>query len=395
MSSHPCETGTIARLAGELRQSPGLRVRSLHCPIESAVHPEVDLIHARSVVWARDLGLAQAGTAEARLHAARIGWLVARAHPRGDTAIVQLAADWTTVFCLLDDRLERLESPAAVAGYLSALSGILRHGGDPGLDPVKRACADLRSRLLGAAPASFHARWNERIDQLFAAFGREAAVRAARVVPELGDYLPMREVTVGIHVELEIGELASGIELSEAARNHPVRVALARMASNLIGWANDVFTFEKELRQGETTNLVAVLAQSHGLGLADALAAASARHDEEMQAFLALAAEVPKVAGGAELQGHVALLRAWVRGHLDWAHETGRYDPGLSPPRSRVRRRGAQQPAFELAEEGHRPARADRAQLVVSPSSRARRRRARSETSSLSAIAATSPAHAR
>ena len=344
MRFHPSKTVTLTGLLDQLHHAPRPRVPELHCPLEPGAHDAAEAIHSRSVAWARAVGLAPTSAAEARLRASKIGWLVARAYPRGDAAMVQIAADWATVFCLLDDRLERLPSPAAVAGYLAELASVLRTSGDPSprgadgeaeQDPVKRACADLRVRLSRAAPRDWHVRFDARIAELFRAFVLEAEVRAAGGIPALDVYVPMREVTVGIHVETEIGELACGIEIEEPTRGRRDLAALRRMASNIVGWANDLFTFEKELRQGESTNLVMVLAAAEGLDLTDAVARAAERHDDEVRSFIALGADILASDTNEGVKKLVAMTRAWVRGHLDWAHETGRYDPVHAPPAAR------------------------------------------------------------
>ena len=122
---------------------------------------------------------------------------------------------------------------------------------------------------------------------LFAAFMTEARTRAAGTIPELDAYLRVREQTVGLHVEFALGEIVQAIDLSPAQRESPGRVALAALASDL-----------------ETHNLVFVLAQAGALARPAAVARAVAMHD-------------------------AAMLRAWVRGHLDWGRETGRYAPEM------------------------------------------------------------------
>ncbi len=47
-------------------------------------------------------------------------------------------------------------------------------------------------------------------------------------------------------------------------------------------------------------------------------------HDAEMRSFVTRSAELAARPGLAE---YVLMLRRWVRGHLDWAVETGRYRP--------------------------------------------------------------------
>lgn len=301
------------------------RSPALEVPFASAVHPEVAQIQAASVAWARACGLVGEGRDLQRLHAARIAWLPARAYPHGAPRALQIAADWTTLFCLLDDHIEKLAGPDEVAAVLADLEARLDPAATPG-EPTRpglaRACVDLRGRIV-AESADALPRFHARVRELFAAFVVEAAGRCAGVVPELAAYVPLREQTVGLHVEFVIGELVDGLALTEHTRAHPDRVALARMASNLVGWANDIFTHAKEIEEGETNNLVFVLARAGGLDLAAALARAVELHDAELRAFIALTGAVE-----APLRRYAAMLAAWVRGHLDWGRETGRYAPG-------------------------------------------------------------------
>lgn len=310
--------------APQRRSSPALGV-----PFAPAIHPEVERVQARSLAWARALGLVPEGPALDRLRRSRIAWLVARAYPRGELRRLQIAADWTTLFCLLDDAIERLPGAAAVADELAALAARLEPGArKPGASPMLRAMSDLRERLLAEGAAHLR-RFQARIRELFAAFIAEAAERCAGRVPDLDGYVPMREVTVGLHVEFVIGELIAEVGLSAVARRHPLRVALARAASNLVGWANDIHTHEKEIQQGEVHNLVFVLARAGDLGLAEALRRAVELHDREVEHFVLLVQGVEREeiadADREALRRYAAMMTAWVRGHLDWGRETGRY----------------------------------------------------------------------
>jgi hypothetical protein len=312
---------TARSLVRELDAAPP--VPTLHCPFASSIHPAAEDVNTATVAWARAVGLVDARSAP-RLEAQAIGGLVARAYPRGARGPLQLAADWTTFFCLLDDWIERLPSAAAVARALAGISAAL--AGEAPVDgpSLEVAAADLGRRFAAVATRARRARFEARVRELFEAFVVEAEARAAGRPPAPAAYLPIREITVGIHVELEIGELVEGIELSPEARARAERAGLARSASNLVGWANDLHTYEKELRAGETMNLVAVLAEAEGLDLRAAVTRAAPMHDDEACVFARRAADL----GGDEaLARYAAMLRAWVRGHLDWAHATGRYRP--------------------------------------------------------------------
>ena len=69
---------------------------------------------------------------------------------------------------------------------------------------------------------------------------------------------------------------------------------------------------------------MAVLAVAEGLDLGGAVARAIAMHDAEMRSFAVRSTELAALPG---LSRYVLMLRRWVRGHLDWALETGRYRP--------------------------------------------------------------------
>jgi hypothetical protein len=96
-----------------------------------------------------------------------------------------------------------------------------------------------------------------------------------------------------------------------------------------VGWANDIFTYEKELAAGEVHNVIAVLMRTEQLPLDVALERARALHDAEVCAFLRLQARLDGSPDANDATGYrVAHLRHWIGGHLHWAQRNGRYRPG-------------------------------------------------------------------
>jgi len=325
MSTELSPVPSLAHFHAELRGASYPKVPELHCPFEPAIHPDVTAIQAASVAWAEAHGLAPNDRAKKRLGLSKIASLVSRAHPDAPRDRVQIAADWTTLFCLLDDHIEKLPSMSAVDDYLAQVLAVARGTTVWTEDPFRRAMADVRRRLAAIASPAAMARIEDAWAELFDAFCKEAGFRARGEIPSLAAYVPMRQITVGIPVELAIGEVVDGIDLGAAPRNRGPLRTLARMACNLVGWSNDIYTFEKELAEGEPCNLVAVVGQAARIGIRDAVARAAAMHDGEARTFAAMLDDVDSQ-GDAAFQ-YARLLRCWVRGHLDWAHETGRYAP--------------------------------------------------------------------
>jgi hypothetical protein len=305
------------------------RMDSLYCPFTSSVHEDASSVHAGSVLWARSLGMLPTEQHVKHANKAKVGWLVARAFPTATSCGLQLVADWTMLFCLLDDHIEKRGTAVDVEDYLQHLLDLFRadiaRSSD---DPFAAGLLDIRARLLALGPISYFMSFADRLEVLFAGFATEAKNRDSAVIPDLASYLPLREVTVGLQVMYALAELLEGFSLPAAAHEHPAIQALAKHTSNIVGWANDLFTYEKEFREGEIHNLVLVLMNERGISLTQAVGQATELHDNEIHSFLACVEQLPSFgAADRDVACYVEMLRCWIRGHLDWAHETGRYRP--------------------------------------------------------------------
>lgn len=302
-------------------------IPELLCPFHSAVSPHAEVVQRASVVWAERVGLAVDARARRRLAASRIGWLVARAFPFASRVSLEVAADWTTLFCLLDDRAESMDA-LSLGAWLARLLKALREGAEAGEDPMEKGLADLRQRVLTLGDEALLTRFAARVEEIFVGFTWESIHRTTNVRPCVDAYRALREVTVGLRPQFELDEITDGIKLPEEVRAHPALRGLSTAACNVVGWANDLFTCERELAEGEVHNLVMVLMDRERLGLDDAVLRVAVLHDEEVLAFVRAADALPSFGEFDEaVARHVGVLRSWIRGHLDWARETDRYRP--------------------------------------------------------------------
>lgn len=246
--------------------------------------------------------------------------------------MTQIMADWITLFCVLDDYIEKMPHPETVKTYLGRLRVLLQQGGEPSsADAIECACADIHERILRVAPASVLEHFSSKVGELFDAFCVEAEVRDRGVVPDLAPYVKMRSVTVGMPVIWALGEEACRVHLSDQERIHSARVELLSSASNIIGWANDIYTCEKEIQECQVTNLVVVLAREHDLSFPEALELAVEWHDSEVKRFLELLDSLSQGdhrSTDAHLRSYGEMLSSCIGGHLDWARGTGRYKMG-------------------------------------------------------------------
>jgi 5-epi-alpha-selinene synthase len=291
------------------------------------MHPDAAEIDQRAVEWAWAVGLVDESR-ETRLRGSRIGWLVSRAFPQAHLYALQLAADWTTLFCLLDDGTEKIDEPLQLERYLDSMLDVFRGTVRPSFDDeMGYAFADLGRRMREETPVEWLDRFTERLVELFKGFETEAVGRKQQIIPRLEEYLKIREVTVGLYVEFEFGALTNGIVVPSSVQQHPTFKRLVRHACNIVGWANDIYTYKKEILQDEVHNLVVVAMNERGLSLDEAVDWAVDRHDTETRLFERLLGKMPSFGPEIDVQvaAYAGMLTSWVRGHLDWAHETGRY----------------------------------------------------------------------
>ena len=293
----------------------------------SAIHPNADDVDAESLRWARLFGLCDSEAAYEQMARARFGRLTSRAFPHANREGLQLAADWTTLFCILDDRIEQANlTVGRLASYVAQLSAAFRRA-QPARDSATLALVDLRERFEALDDEAGTRAFADVLDRMFAAFMWEHINRSNDLHPSLPAYAKMRTLTVGLYPQFVLARITDGIRLSDELLAHPTVVNLMALTAKIIGVENDLFTFQRERAYGEVHNQVVLLMHECGMSSQEARCAAVEQHNAYLRAFIA--AERPLPDAGEEkfeLLRFVNVLRSCIRGHLDWSFETGRYD---------------------------------------------------------------------
>jgi 5-epi-alpha-selinene synthase len=210
-------------------------------------------------------------------------------------------------------------------------------------EPLTHALWDLYTRFVAHAPEGWLERFSASVAQYFAANVWEATNRRQGTIPNAATYRAMRPFTSAVYPCLLLIELAERLHLPSEVHNHPDVQRLAEMTNNVISWANDIFSLDKERRQGDVHNLALILAHEHKLTLQVALNRVGALHDAEVRAFMALAAQLPafEPAVDADLQRYVLGMRFWMRANFDWSIITTRYRPETTQPAVSLLTQGA------------------------------------------------------
>ncbi|MEV3932572.1 MULTISPECIES: terpene cyclase [unclassified Streptomyces] len=310
----------------------------IYCPFPQRSNPHVDHTREHLDTWTRRTGLVHRESARQRFEQADFGAFVGMVYPTADGEHLDLVADWFVWLFLVDDQLDDGDlgrSPERVRDVVERMRAVVEDGA-PGPRPDEEApaalvaLADLWERTIPRAAPHWRARFTWHLmTYLTTATTWEAGNRAAGIVPSEAAYTAGRRHTGAIHVCMDLIEIVAGVEAPESVHNDARFITALEASCNVVCWANDVYSYEKEQVLGEIHNLVHLVRHHRGYGKQQALEHVCAEIATETTRFLTAEGELlalyPELAG--LLVPYLDGMRSWMRGNLDWSRQTPRYNP--------------------------------------------------------------------
>ncbi|MEU9763564.1 terpene cyclase [Streptomyces sp. NPDC047985] len=310
----------------------------IYCPFPQRTNPHVAHTRSHLDAWIRNTGLVHRDSAMERFEQADFGAFVGMVYPTADAERLDLVADWFVWLFLVDDQLDDGHlgrSPERVRDVVAVMRSVIEGKGtgttpDEELPAAVVALVDLWERTTPNAAAHWRARFGWHLTEyLTTTTTWEAGNRAAGVVPSEETYIARRRHTGAIHVCMDLIEIVAGIEAPESIHNDSRFITALEASCNVVCWANDVYSYEKEQVLGEIHNLVHLVRHHRGYDKRKALEHVCAETDRETRRFLAAEAELlssyPQLSG--ILLPYLDGMRSWMRGNLDWSRQTPRYNP--------------------------------------------------------------------
>jgi len=339
--------------------NPDLRLPPIHCPFPSAVSLHAEAVHQHTLAWAERHALVTDARALERLRASKFGWLAARAYPHAPLDRLALVSDWNTWLFMIDDQCDEHgigKRPQRLttlhANCLQVLAGNKPEPPDPATAqfprherrcgeerpdlPLLRALDDLRERLQALVACDWMARFVYSVSEYFESCVWEAENRAHDRWPDPATYIRMRPYTGGLYTDIELIEPAERITLPLAVRKHPHLQRLTLITNNVVCWSNDIISLHKEHAHHDRHNLALIFHRHYGLTIQEAVNRVAKLTEVQMRHFIALESRMPGFGAGldAGVRRFVAVLRAWMRGNLDWSYDSGRYRQADRAPAS-------------------------------------------------------------
>jgi hypothetical protein len=315
------------------QQLPGL-----HCPFPSILNQHVLKADKHTLHWVKKHQLVTNEEILTHYHQQKFTWMVARMFPNADLNALSIASDLNTLLFILDDQFDGQEEDTAAMRQqenfqklVTALIGIMKHNRQVTLEkggPVLSAVSDFWKRIRRLGTLGWQVRFIESLQQAFAAnLWRIENVRQAEL-PTLAAYMKWRPIFSGASFFAYLLEAIEGFRLPDYVFLDGTVQQLIQLCSNTICWANDLFSFNKELEQGDEMNLVMLIRNEHGCSIEQAVDKAVAIHDEQVKQFQALSEQLPSFGSvtDAQLQRYVQALGVMMRGNIDWSvKDTARY----------------------------------------------------------------------
>lgn len=302
----------------------------LECSIEPALNPNVEAAHEHTLGWAVEMGLVRPdGGKLERLRKARFTWLAARAYPTVRALELDLISDWICFLFFYDDvcdtpKVAEADYTARLIAIEDRLISIVRGAPvqrDDGA--LVRALADIRDRAIWLEAEAWVPRLGDHLQEYIEGCRWERLLRLRETQPSLATYARLRPLISAVPPCFDFAGMC--IDGSRTAFADDILVRqLEAMATNHICWVNDIYGLDKELRERTTSNIVIVLAHELELDWEDAIDQAIEMCNAELEAFMALEAELSRRLSD-EGRRYVRALGSWMRGNLDWYADTMRY----------------------------------------------------------------------
>ncbi|MEW2615550.1 family 2 encapsulin nanocompartment cargo protein terpene cyclase [Streptomyces sp. NPDC047880] len=191
-------------------------------------------------------------------------------------------------------------------------------------DAPRRAYDSAMGYFTDAATPSQADRYRHDMARLHLGYLAEAAWAQTGHVPEVWEYLAMRQFN-NFRPCPTITDTVGGYELPADLHARPDMQRVIALAGNATTIVNDLYSYTKELNSpGRHLNLPVVIAEREQLSERDAYLKAIDVHNELQHAFEAAAADLAEACPLPPVLRFLKGVAAWVDGNHDW-HRTNTY----------------------------------------------------------------------
>ncbi len=310
---------------------PPTPLLALENPFVGVLHPQAEELRVYGRTWAQRVGLVNTPAELERFDAALYWQLVAEAYPTVPWEILTIAHDWSCWGFFMDDfddASEAATQPGALRHFFAQVLAILRDAPLPGeLPPLLHVVADVWKRMHQHSSSEWRRRFHDTLADSFAAYQWEAQNRVARHIPPVAEYVDYRRKTGGWRTLVLLVDLAEGRTVPGHVFGNPTLQHLLDTANNIICWANDLLSYEKERAIGDVHNLVRVVQSEYRLTEEAAVGLVVKWHNQAVHLWKHLVQHVPRWESeyAQHIQAYLAFSEHYIYSNCIWSQVSGRY----------------------------------------------------------------------
>ncbi|BBH52070.1 terpene synthase family protein [Fluviispira sanaruensis] len=315
----------------------------LYYPFPHLINPFMESAKNPSIDWLKEYNLIENKVEYEKTVALRAWVVVSYAYPNASFEMLTLFSDWINWIFLADDEYDEQllgQDPIKISKVLEAYFNIICFKEAEYNNKITIALKNLMARLKEKSNPRWLAQYQKSMEHYFEGCLKESFYRAAKEVPNLNDYLKLRLLSVGMYSFFDMIELTMSEELPQYFKISPEYFLFRDMASNVCGWANDIYSFPKEFRHGEPCNLLTALMSHEMIPFEKAFEKTVDLHNQEVNHFIELEKKViAEIIDEKEIQivqEWIDGLKNWMVGAWCWTLESGRYQVDLNDATNRV-----------------------------------------------------------
>ncbi|HET9285246.1 MAG TPA: hypothetical protein VFR24_25115 [Candidatus Angelobacter sp.] len=308
-----------------------ITVSELYCPFESDINPHIKQVQDSASQWMQETGLAKNERIYSRAKHENHAALVAYMMPDAALVDLQLAADAMTWFFAHDDYMD-----GVFQGGHTDLEHMQRqfldacncNTSETLTDPLSRGLHDICRRIAMRSGYGWLQCFRGDVLEYLQAIGWERALRTASVVPDLETYMLLRPVAGTVHMVFSLTAALNDISWDASFLRHLCIRKLADLAGLQMTFYNDVWSFQRDLNEGHSFNLISVLQKENCITVNEAAKLAVSLTNKQALAFLSTKGILPHFGLDKDpvVRRYITALENLMSGHRNWMMQTPRFN---------------------------------------------------------------------
>ncbi|RWS23300.1 hypothetical protein B4U80_13410 [Leptotrombidium deliense] len=299
--------------------------------VASKIHPDYEKINEEVSQWTIQFKLQSSDKKKYKREIfVKLGCMC---YPDGDYDRTILISKWIVHTFELDDFIEGNVN-------CSFFDSLINHGSENNdvitiMDkcfeyeetPLVSSFADLWKQFKSISNKTWQKRFAHNYIWFLKSLSWERNIIETKRIPTLAEYMEYRHYTVGMDFCLNLIEISRNIFIPDSVLANTTLQRLNYLTGNICAFVNDIYSFEKEKRDGQIFNLVIIMKHEYNLGDQEAINKATDLVNDEIKKFLVTQRLMPIFEANVNesVQKYVDSFKTWISGNHDWGFQSGRY----------------------------------------------------------------------